>query len=234
MTLDHPTEERLLHALRSYFGYADDQIEFAWKEQDGVHEVALFTYNPRHTHRFLFPASGSSRLQALQAGLHADPPGPELVHHPVAGRWRNGTAHQLFQRRQHPDGTRQVLRRAGSAHGTGVQRRPQPHELAVRDAFPRRPGRRSFQGQGSKFHGYAFPSPSTMRRLRRKPSSPPRGSSAGPSRRPTCLLCLAIWPRPPPRCGRWRTRWQRRRPDSGVLRAHDLHWSLAVVRYFGG
>ena len=47
MTLDHPTEERLLHALRSYFGYADDQIEFAWNEHDGVHEVALFTYNPR-------------------------------------------------------------------------------------------------------------------------------------------------------------------------------------------
>lgn len=70
MTLDHPTEERLLHALRSYFGYADDQIEFAWNEHDGVHEVALFTYNPRHTHRFLFhKASGSSRIQALQALL---------------------------------------------------------------------------------------------------------------------------------------------------------------------
>ena len=70
MSPDHPNEERLLQDLRSYFGYADDQIEFIWTEQDGVKEVALFTYNPRHTHRFLFhKSSGSSRIQALQSLL---------------------------------------------------------------------------------------------------------------------------------------------------------------------
>ena len=32
--------------------------------------MSLFTYNPRHTHRFLFhSASGSNRIQALQALL---------------------------------------------------------------------------------------------------------------------------------------------------------------------
>jgi len=70
MSIDHPTEERLLHDLRGYFGYAEDQLEFVWSEQDGIHEVSLFTYNPRHTHRFLFHTStGSSRIQALQALL---------------------------------------------------------------------------------------------------------------------------------------------------------------------
>ena len=70
MTFDPATEERLLQDLRSYFGYADDQIEFSWSEREGIHEVALFTYNPRHTHRFLFHKShGSNRVQALQAQL---------------------------------------------------------------------------------------------------------------------------------------------------------------------
>jgi len=70
MSLDHPTEERLLHDLRGYFGYADDQVEFIWSDTEGVHEVALFTYNPRHTHRFLFhKSSGSTRIQALQSLL---------------------------------------------------------------------------------------------------------------------------------------------------------------------
>lgn len=70
MSIDHPTEARLLDDLRGYFGYAEDQLEFVWKEKDGLHEVSLFTYNPRHTHRFLFhSASGSNRIQALQALL---------------------------------------------------------------------------------------------------------------------------------------------------------------------
>jgi len=70
MSLDHPTEERLLHDLRGYFGYTDDQVEFIWSDTEGVHEVALFTYNPRHTHRFLFhKSSGSTRIQALQSLL---------------------------------------------------------------------------------------------------------------------------------------------------------------------
>ena len=70
MSLDPATEDRLLQDLRSYFGYADDHIEFVWDEQDGLHELSLFTYNPRHTHRFLFhTAQGSSRVQALQALL---------------------------------------------------------------------------------------------------------------------------------------------------------------------
>ena len=70
MSLDVPTEDRLLQDLRSYFGYAEDQVEFVWSETDGIHAVSLFTYNPRHTHRFLFhKSSGSSRIQALQTLL---------------------------------------------------------------------------------------------------------------------------------------------------------------------
>ena len=70
MSIEHPTEERLLDDLRGYFGYAEDQVEFVWAELSEVHEVSLFTYNPRHTHRFLFhTASGSSRIQALQTLL---------------------------------------------------------------------------------------------------------------------------------------------------------------------
>ena len=70
MSMDHPTEDRLLLDLRSYFGYTQDQVEFIWSESDGIHEVALFTYNPRHTHRFLFhKSSGSTSIQALQTML---------------------------------------------------------------------------------------------------------------------------------------------------------------------
>ena len=70
MSMDHPTEDRLLLDLRSYFGYTQDQVEFIWSESDGIHEVALFTYNPRHTHRFLFhKSSGSTRIQALKTLL---------------------------------------------------------------------------------------------------------------------------------------------------------------------
>ena len=70
MSMDHPTEDRLLLDLRSYFGYTQDKVEFIWSESDGIHEVALFTYNPRHTHRFLFhKSSGSTSIQALQTML---------------------------------------------------------------------------------------------------------------------------------------------------------------------
>ena len=70
MNPDPAQEARLLEDIRSYFGYAEDQLEFMWKEQDGIQEVSLFTYNPRHTHRFLFHrAAGSNREQALQALL---------------------------------------------------------------------------------------------------------------------------------------------------------------------
>ena len=70
MTPDHVQENRLLEDIRSYFGYAEDQLEFVWNEAEGVQEVALFTYNPRHTHRFLFHrASGSTKEQALHALL---------------------------------------------------------------------------------------------------------------------------------------------------------------------
>lgn len=69
--MPEPTQEaRLLEDIRSYFGYAEDQLEFNWSELEGVQEVALFTDNPRHTHRFLFHrATGSTREQALQALL---------------------------------------------------------------------------------------------------------------------------------------------------------------------
>jgi len=70
MNPELPQEDRFLEDIRSYFGYAEDQLEFAWSSEEGIHEVALFTYNPRHTHRFLFHrASGSTREQALQALL---------------------------------------------------------------------------------------------------------------------------------------------------------------------
>jgi len=70
MNQDPAQESRLLEDIRSYFGYAEDQLEFIWNTQDGIHEASLFTYNPRHTHRFLFHrATGSTRQQALQALL---------------------------------------------------------------------------------------------------------------------------------------------------------------------
>jgi len=70
MTTDPAQETRLLEEIRSYFGYAEDQLEFAWSETEGIQEVALFTYNPRHTHRFLFHrTSGSTKEQALQTLL---------------------------------------------------------------------------------------------------------------------------------------------------------------------
>jgi len=70
MNAEPAQASRLLEDIRSYFGYAEDQLEFQWKEQDGLHEVSLFTYNPRHTQRFLFHrATGSSREQALQSLL---------------------------------------------------------------------------------------------------------------------------------------------------------------------
>lgn len=70
MTSEPAQESRLLEEIRSYFGYAEDQLEFKWSEKDGIRELALFTYNPRHTHRFLFHrATGSTREQALQALL---------------------------------------------------------------------------------------------------------------------------------------------------------------------
>ena len=63
-------ELRLLEDLRSYFGYAEDQLEFVWSDHDGIQEVALFTYNPRHTQRFLFhKTTGSTKSQALQSLL---------------------------------------------------------------------------------------------------------------------------------------------------------------------
>ena len=113
MSLDHSTEERLLQELRSYFGYADDQIEFAWSDHEGLYEVALFTYNPRHTHRFLFhKAQGSNRVQALQALLeytqtHRDRELSYTIQWRVAGE---SELHELLQCRQHSDGAGQILR----------------------------------------------------------------------------------------------------------------------------
>lgn len=70
MNADPAQEHRFLEEIRSYFGYAEDQLEFVWTEHEDVKEVALFTYNPRHTHRFLFhKATGTNREQALQALL---------------------------------------------------------------------------------------------------------------------------------------------------------------------
>lgn len=70
MMTDLPSEDRLIQDIRSHFGYADDQVEFVWSDKEGLVEVSLFTYNPRHTHRFLFHQSqGSSRIQALQSLL---------------------------------------------------------------------------------------------------------------------------------------------------------------------
>ena len=32
-------EQRLLEDLRSYFGYAEDQLEFVWSDNEGIHHV---------------------------------------------------------------------------------------------------------------------------------------------------------------------------------------------------
>ena len=121
-------------------------------------------------------------------------------------------------------------------HGPGLQRRPQPDELVVRDAFPSLagPGEGLFKAKAASSTSCAFRSPSTMRRLRRRPSNTSRRCDR-PITPPDMSATPGNSAGPPPCRGRWRTRWQRRAPIHGVLRAHDLHWSLvAVVRYFGG
>ena len=84
MSLDHSTEERLLQELRSYFGYADDQIEFAWSDHEGLYEVALFTYNHATRTASCFTKPRDPAAFALQALLEY--PDPQELSYTI--QWR--------------------------------------------------------------------------------------------------------------------------------------------------
>ncbi len=108
----------------------------------------------------------------------------------------------------------------------------------VRDTFPALAGRGEglFKAKGSKFHGYAFPLPF-------------HDESAAEKAVQDCLdevrkahhaarhVCYA-WQFGPDRfraADDGEPGGSAGAPIHGVLRSHDLHWSLiAVVRYFGG
>lgn len=108
----------------------------------------------------------------------------------------------------------------------------------VRDAFPclAGPGEGLYKAKGSKFHGYAFPLPfddeeaaevavnAHLEEVRKEHHAARHVCYAwqfGPDRHRA-----ADDGEPGGSAGA---------PIHGVLRAHDLHWSLiAVVRYFGG
>ena len=108
----------------------------------------------------------------------------------------------------------------------------------MRDTFPsvKRPGTGLFKAKGSKFHGYAFPLPFD--------------DEAAAERTVEELLQAVRKEHHAARhvCYAWQFGPNRFRaaddgepggsagaPIHGVLRAHDLHWTLiAVVRYFGG
>ena len=108
----------------------------------------------------------------------------------------------------------------------------------MRDTFPclQQAGTGLFKAKGSKFHGYAFPLPfhdeaaaeravdAHLEAVRKEHHSARHVCYAwqfGPAR-----FRAAAAGAPGGRAGA---------PLPGVLRAHDLHWTLiAVVRYFGG
>jgi len=108
----------------------------------------------------------------------------------------------------------------------------------MRDTFPtlQHPGTGLFKAKGSKFHGYAFPLPfadegaaeqavglhlETVRREHHAARHVCYAWQFGPDR-----FRAANDGEPSGSAGA---------PKHGVLRSHDLHWSLiAVVRYFGG
>ncbi len=108
----------------------------------------------------------------------------------------------------------------------------------MRDAFPtlNGPGTGLFKAKGSKFHGYAFPLPFAD------------GSAAGAAVNHHLEAVRADHHAARHVCYAWQFDPDRHRaaddgepggsagaPIHGVLRSHDLHWTLiAVVRYFGG
>lgn len=108
----------------------------------------------------------------------------------------------------------------------------------MRDAFPtlKGPGTGLFKAKGSKFHGYAFPLPFADEAAAEDAISA-HLESVRAEHHTARHVCYA-WQLGPER---FRTAddgepgGSAGAPIHGVLRSHDLHWSLiAVVRYFGG
>ncbi len=108
----------------------------------------------------------------------------------------------------------------------------------MRDTFPtlRRPGTGLFKAKGSKFHGYAFPLPFADE-VAAKQAVSNHLESVRKKHHAARHVCFA-WQFGPDRyrmADDGEPAGSAGAPIHGVLRAHDLHWSLiAVVRYFGG
>ena len=108
----------------------------------------------------------------------------------------------------------------------------------VRDAFPSLagPGEGLFKAKGSKFHGYAFPLPFHDEAAAEE-AVQAHLEEVRQAHHAARHVCYA-WQFGPDRhraADDGEPGGSAGAPIHGVLRAHDLHWSLiAVVRYFGG
>ena len=108
----------------------------------------------------------------------------------------------------------------------------------VRDTFPSLagPGEGLFKAKGSKFHGYAFPLPFHDEAAAEE-AVQTHLEEVRQAHHAARHVCYA-WQFGPDRhraADDGEPGGSAGAPIHGVLRAHDLHWSLvAVVRYFGG
>lgn len=108
----------------------------------------------------------------------------------------------------------------------------------MRDTFPtlQRPGTGLFKAKGSKFHGYAFPLPFADEAAAEQAVSK-HLEAVRKEHHAARHVCFA-WQFGPDRyraADDGEPAGSAGAPIHGVLRSHDLHWSLiAVVRYFGG
>ena len=110
--------------------------------------------------------------------------------------------------------------------------------MSIRDAFPTlaSDGVGLHKAKGSKFHGYAFPLPFADERAAEKAVQ--RALEAIHAQHRTARHVCFAWQFGPDRfraADDGEPAGSAGTPIHGVLRSHDLHWSLiAVVRYFGG
>lgn len=110
--------------------------------------------------------------------------------------------------------------------------------MTVRDAFPtlHAPGTGLFKAKGSKFHSYAFPLPFADEVAAE--SDVNRHLQAIREEHHSARHVCYAWQFGPDRfraADDGEPAGSAGTPIHGVLRSHDLHWSLiAVVRYFGG
>ena len=108
----------------------------------------------------------------------------------------------------------------------------------MRDTFPtlKGPGKGLFKAKGSKFYGYAYPLPFDDEKAANQAVSNQLSAIRG-EHHAARHVCFA-WQFGPDRyraADDGEPAGSAGAPIHGVLRSHDLYWSLiAVVRYFGG